>query len=446
MAFAPGERYNTFHGNEQDYDFLNQASAHMAFGEDSNFPPGFHPDVLPGPGMDRSYEIPDISNPNYGEALNANKGPKSQHMWILDGGATHHFTPIRACLFDYVKDTTPMYVKVANNKWATRAGVGSIRVQTMINGIPMRRVIRHVWHMPTFDNSLLSRNQLKLMGDWVISGRNGDMNEYVFDSHDRLWLTCRLEKGLNVPNWATEVNINEALGRTSEAPPKTYVSTTAFLNNNLNEFNGLRSNKDPNEIPTASFARPNTSIEKETAELWHQRLGHMNMQSLQYLVRNNAITGITIPPHQFAKNATHPCEVCSMAKHNRAPFAKEVAKPTEVLNTASTDIAGPYHVKTLNMCAYMITFADWFTQFVVVALLRKKSDAFKELKRIIIALEAITGKKLKNLFSDRGGEYINDEMKEWFAEKGIIHDYSVRYQPEQNGLAKRMDQSLDNMA
>ncbi len=71
------------------------------------------------------------------------------------------------------------------------------------------------------------------------------------------------------------------------------------------------------------------------------------------------------------------------------------------------------------------TFVDWCTQHVAVALLQKKSQAFQELKRLIMTHENLLHRKLKYLFTDRGGEYISEELKDWFAEKGIVHDFSV---------------------
>jgi gag-polypeptide of LTR copia-type len=185
VAQAPGYLYNSIHDDEDVVP-----SANMVRGMDSEVPPGF--------GL-RHSEGPSMMNTPYGKALNALKYKTHLHTWILDGGATHHMTPMKDTLFDYVPDVTPMYVKVAINQWAKRAGVGSIRVHTKVNGVPMSRVIKDVWHMPTFDNSLLSANQLKAKGHWIISGRNGDMNEYVFDGRDTLWLTCRVSGGLNVP-------------------------------------------------------------------------------------------------------------------------------------------------------------------------------------------------------------------------------------------------------
>jgi hypothetical protein len=102
--------------------------------------------------------------------------------WYMDGGASHHFTPHQFMLFDYVPDSpsTPVYVKVANNQWTTRAGVGSIRVETIVNGKSYLKEIKNVWHVPTFAHSLLSVNMLKDQGCWGIIGRAKNKDDFYF--------------------------------------------------------------------------------------------------------------------------------------------------------------------------------------------------------------------------------------------------------------------------
>ncbi len=56
-----------------------------------------------------------------------------------------------------------------------------------------------------------------------------------------------------------------------------------------------------------------------------------------------------------------------------------------------------------------------------------------------------TGRKLKHMFSDRGGEYISGSLKEWFQEKGITHDFTCTDEKEQNGVAERVNHTLNNM-
>jgi len=450
---AQGEMYETVHEADEDYDFLQHASAHTARGVDISAPPGFGGPLSSGL---PSREI------LYGSAMNAGR-PGWNHTWILDGGATHHMSPIRETLFNYVPDKEEMRVKVAIDTWVPRAGVGSIHVFTKVNGEVHRRVIKNVWHMPTFDNSLLSANQLKANKFWPVAGRDGDMCEYIFDPEDKLWLVTKFEKGLNVPIWTLEYMKTPTGPKVAHTPvnttmPSSSVPPLAMFKPFLQHEHApsveqkhapslLRTNMKPTgmSIPRASFARSNTPMDKETADLWHQRLGHVNMNSLQLLMRKDAIGGINIPVTEFRDSASHPCQVCIMSKHNRAPHMKELPKPTDPMLVASSDIAGPYRIKTLSMMVYIITFVDWCTQHCTVALLQKKSEAFQALQRIIMMHENLLHRKLKYLFSDRGGEYTHGGLNDWFAEKGIVHDFSVATDKQQNGVAERMNQTLNNM-
>jgi hypothetical protein len=104
--------------------------------------------------------------------------------WILDGGASHHFTHVKAVLHNYKHDdpSCPYMVKVANKQYAIRVGVGTIKVETVVDGKSYDYSIHEVWHMPTFAHSLLSANKLKSERNWRFSGTEGDMNEYFVNN------------------------------------------------------------------------------------------------------------------------------------------------------------------------------------------------------------------------------------------------------------------------
>ncbi|GBO98773.1 Retrovirus-related Pol polyprotein from transposon TNT 1-94 [Eumeta japonica] len=53
-----------------------------------------------------------------------------------------------------------------------------------------------------------------------------------------------------------------------------------------------------------------------------------------------------------------------------------------------------------------------------------------------------TGNKIKIFRSDNGTEFINKEVREVFQNKGIIHQTSVTFTPEQNGVAERENRIL----
>ena len=49
---------------------------------------------------------------------------------------------------------------------------------------------------------------------------------------------------------------------------------------------------------------------------------------------------------------------------------------------------------------------------------------------------------LKSLRTDNGGEYISTEFKEYLKLRGIHHELTVPYTPEQNGVAERLNRTL----
>jgi len=61
-------------------------------------------------------------------------------------------------------------------------------------------------------------------------------------------------------------------------------------------------------------------------------------------------------------------------------------------------------------------------------------------------VENQTGRKVKVLRSDNGGEYTSKEFKDYLASMGIKHQLSISGRPEENGVAERMNQTLTEHA
>ena len=54
-------------------------------------------------------------------------------------------------------------------------------------------------------------------------------------------------------------------------------------------------------------------------------------------------------------------------------------------------------------------------------------------------------RKIKVLRTDRGGEYQSTSFKELCDEKGIVHQLTMPYTPQQNGVAERRNRTLMEM-
>ena len=47
---------------------------------------------------------------------------------------------------------------------------------------------------------------------------------------------------------------------------------------------------------------------------------------------------------------------------------------------------------------------------------------------------------------DNGGEYVNQAFRDFYSENGLLHQLSVPYTPQQNGVAERKNRTLWEMA
>ena len=57
-------------------------------------------------------------------------------------------------------------------------------------------------------------------------------------------------------------------------------------------------------------------------------------------------------------------------------------------------------------------------------------------------MENQTGKKIKVLRSDNGGEYTSNDFKDFCKEAGIKRELTTSYNPRKNGVAERKNHSI----
>ena len=77
--------------------------------------------------------------------------------------------------------------------------------------------------------------------------------------------------------------------------------------------------------------------------------------------------------------------------------------------------------------------------------MRKKSEVFDRWLEFMALMENQTGKSIKALRTDNGGEYSSREFSEQLKKKGIRHECTVPHNPEQNGVAERMNRTIKDM-
>lgn len=75
----------------------------------------------------------------------------------------------------------------------------------------------------------------------------------------------------------------------------------------------------------------------------------------------------------------------------------------------------------------------------------EKSEAFGQFKMFKKAVEIKTGKNVKSLRTDRGGEYTSIQFSNYCKEEGIKRQLTTAYTPQQNGIAERKNRTVMNM-
>ena len=168
--------------------------------------------------------------------------------------------------------------------------------------------------------------------------------------------------------------------------------------------------------------------------LWHSRLGHMSIKGMEQLAHFGYL-----PSLKFSD--LKKCEFCLYGRQVQIPHKRASNQKLQLLELVHTDVCEMPTV-SLGGAKYILSFIDDATRKVWVYTLKRKSDTFTAFTKFVALVENETGKKLKALRSDNGGEYLSKEFEEFCEAKGIQRVLSAQYDPPQNGTAKKMFRTI----
>ena len=172
--------------------------------------------------------------------------------------------------------------------------------------------------------------------------------------------------------------------------------------------------------------------------LWHLRLGHINLDRINRLVKDGPLRELTVGTLPF-------CESCLEGKMTKRPFSGKGQRADEPLQLIHSDVCGPINVQARGGYEYFVTFIDDYSRYGYIYLMHRKSETFGKFKEFQAEAEKQLGKSIKSLRSDRGGEYVDDEFKVHLVEHGIISQLTAPGTPQQNGVAERRNRTLLDM-
>lgn len=111
----------------------------------------------------------------------------------------------------------------------------------------------------------------------------------------------------------------------------------------------------PLRTETVSFF---STLMNDTSWLWHLRFGHLNFNGLQFLAKNDVVTGLPL-----LEKSNQVCEGCILGKQHRDSFQMGKARrATQQLELVHSDICRPMEVESQGGNRYFISFIDDYSR------------------------------------------------------------------------------------
>ena len=190
--------------------------------------------------------------------------------------------------------------------------------------------------------------------------------------------------------------------------------------------------------PIKNINKKNTSSAYmlESSNAWHDRLRHVNYDTLRRLINMECFPNFKIDPN-------HKCEICVESKLTRTSF-QSIERSSEPLELIHSDICDLKFIQTRGGKKYFFTLIDDCLRYCYVYLLRSKDEALEMFQHFKNEVENQLVRKFKVIRSDRGGEY-EAPFGDFCSQHGIIHKTTAPYSPQQNGVAERKNRTLKEM-
>ena len=314
----------------------------------------------------------------------------SSNAWVLDTGASSH---ICSSLQDLANERrlrpNEVTLKLGNGASVAAKAIGSTSVDLLDHIL----LLDDVLYVPNAFKNIISISSLTSKGYEFLFGRD----------------VCKIYFG------------NELVGM-------------GYVIHGLYYVDNITDNIEPQSNVNAMLIE-NTSNSKY---LWHLRLCHIAEDRITKLERMGILSNL-----ESASNPT--CEACLQGKMTRSPFVGQMARAKDILETIHSDVCGPFREMARGGFFYFITFIDDLSRYGHLFLMKNKSESFEKFKEFKAQVENQTGKSIKTLRSDRGGEYLSTEFIEFLKEHGIVSQLTPPGTPQLNGVSERRNRTLLDM-
>jgi transposase InsO family protein len=335
---------------------------------------------------------------------------------VVDSGASANMTCQREIFINYRTLTPPEQVVIGDGRSISAVGIGRIEIDVHTGEDEyIRTILQEVYYVPDLNTNLLSVPRLTKQGLQV-----------TFDGS-----TCKILANGRVAARARKQNSLYILELMPREMARAYI------------MQGPSAALNPEASITALTSRTLTS--SASLETWHRRLGHINFDAVSKLLQKDMVNGIKVIGPRTHNKAV--CQPCLDGKQHRDPIPKksDVENP-KVLHRTYSDVCGPMETTARTGSRYFVTFIDAYSHHLVVKLVKTKDETFELTKAYFERSSTETGERPNYFRSDGGGEYGSKKFSSYLESKGIHHEKTNAYTPQENGVAERMNRTLVEMA
>jgi hypothetical protein len=311
-------------------------------------------------------------------------------IWYIDSGASSHMTGFREHFSDLRDTEVRIEISLGDDRVVRVAGVGTVAFQR--DGMPPIS-FTDVLYVPGMKKNLISVSTLQ-------------------------------DRGLEVTFRGTEVLIHPR-GSSLASGQVIGVRDGKLFRLLFQPLHALAASSDSN---------------RQLCELWHRRMAHLHHGALGGL--REVVTGVP----QISIEHQDVCRGCALGKFAKASFPSSDTRSAGILDLVHTDVCGPMTRRSLSGCEYYLTFIDDYSRKTWIYFLKAKSEVFTRFQEFRALVENQSGKRIKVLRSDNGGEYSSRQFVDFCAQHGIRRQMTVPYNPQQNGVAERKNRAITGAA
>lgn len=110
------------------------------------------------------------------------------------------------------------------------------------------------------------------------------------------------------------------------------------------------------------------------------------------------------------------------------------------------DLCGPISPATPSGKRYFMLIVDDCTRYMWIVLIRRKDEALLAFKLVQARSEHEIKLKVKELRTDRGGEFTSNEFTSYCDQQGLKRSTTTPYSAQQNGMVERRNQTVVGMS